>query len=182
MKRSVMLVLAFCMLFSAAFSQKYLTKNGIIKFYSKASLEEIDATNNQVNSALDISTGNFVFKALMEGFEFKKALMQEHFNENYIESDQFPDAIFKGTVVEIKTLDFSKNGINNVTVEGDLTIHGVTKHIKEKGTLEKKNDNIIGKSVFNIAIKDYGIKVPSAVASNVAESVQVTVDVNLAKL
>jgi hypothetical protein len=82
-------------------AQKYMTKSGTIKFSSETPIEKIEALNRQVNSALDFSSGNFVFKVLIPGFEFKKALMQEHFNENYMESDKFPNATFNGKIANI---------------------------------------------------------------------------------
>lgn len=182
MKNSIITIVAFLFLLPVVHSQKFITKNGMIKFYSDAPLEKIEAVNNQVISAFDITNGNLVFKVLMKSFEFKKALMQEHFNSDYVESDNFPEASFKGAVKDFNTFDFNKDGLNNVIVEGDLTIHGVTKHISEKGTLQKKNDNLLGKSVFNIAIKDYNIKIPNAVVNNISENVQVTVNLTMTKL
>ena len=182
MKNLVITVVTFLFLIPVVHSQKFITKNGMIKFYSDSPLEKIEGINNQVASAFDISNGNIVFKVLMKSFEFSKELMQEHFNENYVESDAFPEASFKGAVKDFKTSDFSKNGKINVIIEGDLIIHGVTKHVSEKGTLEKKSDKIIGKSVFNIAIKDYNIKIPKAVEKNISENVQITVDLTMTKL
>jgi polyisoprenoid-binding protein YceI len=182
MKKVIVLFIGIFIFISFANAQRYITKNGMIKFYSDSPMEKIEAVNNQVNSALDISTGKLVFKVLMKGFEFKKALMEEHFNENYVESNKYPDATFNGNVINLKEIDLSKPAKDNAVIEGDLKIHGVTKHIKEKGTLEKKDNNIIGKSVFNIKIKDYDIKIPNAVVNNLSETIQITVDVILNKL
>jgi polyisoprenoid-binding protein YceI len=174
-------ILTGLLIFSGISAQKYITKNGMIKFYSEAPMEKIEAVNNQVISALDITNGNIVFKVLMKGFEFKKALMQEHFNENYIQSDKFPEAIFKGQIENLKDINFNKEGKYEAKVAGDITIHGVTKHINQKGTFEVLKDKISGKSVFNINIKDYDIKIPNTVVNNISETVQITVDISLAK-
>lgn len=182
MKNFAITIICFLILLPVVFSQKYITKNGMIKFYSDAPLEKIEAVNNQVISAFDISNGNFVFRVLMKGFEFRKALMQQHFNTDYVESDKFPEASFKGTVKDFNTFNFNKDALNNVIVEGDLTIHGITNHVSEKGTLEKKGDKIIGKSVFTIAIKDYKIKIPNIVVNNISENVQITVEITMTKL
>ena len=102
MKKSMQFsfLLIFGLLISLpAFSQKYLTKNGSIRFYSETPMETIQADNKQVNSALDVQTGDFVFKVLIKSFLFEKALMQEHFNENYMESDKMPDATFTGKIL-----------------------------------------------------------------------------------
>ena len=163
-------------------AQKYITKNGNIRFFSSTPVEDIEAHNRQVNSALDQQTGDFVFKILMKSFQFEKALMQEHFNENYVESDKFPNASFIGKVLNIKDIDFAKNGSYNATVEGDLTIKGVTKKVAEKGTFEVKDGKVIGKSTFNVLLADFDIKIPNTVASNISKSIQIDVDVNLEKL
>ncbi len=166
----------------SAQAQKYITKTGHIRFFSSTPVEDIEAHNRQVNSALDQQTGDFVFKVLMKSFQFEKALMQEHFNENYVESDKFPNAAFTGKVLNINSIDFSKNGIYNATVEGDLTIKGVTKKVSEKGTFEVKNGTVIGKTTFNLLLSDFGIKIPNTVANNISKTIQIDVDVNLEKL
>lgn len=186
MKKSIAtsLIITFVILTSlSGFSQKYMTKNGSIRFYSETPIETIQADNKQVNSALDIQTGDFVFKVLMKSFVFEKALMQEHFNENYVESDKFPNATFQGKITNLSAISFLKEGTYEATVEGDLTIHGVTKKISEKGTFTvKAGDKIHGTSKFMVKPADYGIKIPSTVMNNIAETIEVTVDVELSKL
>jgi polyisoprenoid-binding protein YceI len=118
----------------------------------------------------------------MKSFQFEKALMQEHFNENYVESDKFPNASFAGKVLNIKEVNFGKNGIYNATIEGDLTIKGVTKKVTEKGTFEVKDGKINGKSTFNVLLADYNIKIPNTVANNISKTIQIDVDVNLEQL
>ncbi|MBN3036154.1 MAG: YceI family protein [Bacteroidales bacterium] len=162
-------------------AQKYLTKNGTIRFYSETPVEAIEAHNRQVNSALDLGTGEFVFKVLMKSFEFEKALMQEHFNENYVESDKYPNASFTGKVEGMENLDLTKDGNYDVEVTGDLTIHGVTKPVTAKGTLEVTGGTIRGRSQFPVKPADHDIKIPAAVANNIAETIDVTVEVNLEK-
>jgi len=169
-------------LIHSAFAQKFITKTGHIRFYSDAPMEKIEANNNQVNSAIDFSTGDFIFKVLMKSFEFQKALMQEHFNENYAESNKFPNASFKGKITNLKDVNLSKDGIYNVNVEGDLTLHGVTKQVKTVGTLEVKSGKIIGKSKFYINLSDYDIKIPNTVVNNISNKVEITVDITLDKL
>lgn len=182
MKRSLVLIIMFLMAFSSSEAQKYLTKTGKIRFFSDAPLEKIEAVNNQVNAALNISTGDLVFKVLIKSFTFEKALMEEHFNENYLESDKSPTSTFSGKVVNISEMDFSQDVKYTAEVEGTLTIHGVSRPVKASGTLEGKDGKIIGKSVFTVNTKDYDIKIPSAVVKNIAESIEITVDVVLEKL
>ena len=172
------LVLVLVALTGSINAQKYLTKNGNIRFYSDTPMEKIEAINKQVNAAIDLSTNQIVFKVLMKSFEFEKALMQEHFNENYVESDKYPNATFNGKIINLKAADLDK-GKQTVEVDGDLTIHGVTKKIKTTATLEKKGDKIIGYAVFPIKPTDHGIKIPSAVVKNIAESIETTVNISL---
>lgn len=186
MKKSLKILVIAVIAITASFTvqaQKYMTKNGNIKFYSETPIETIEATNNQVNAALDSQTGDLVFKVLIKSFQFEKALMQEHFNENYMESDKFPNSTFVGKVTNLSAIDFSKEGTYEATIEGDLTIHGVTKKISEKGTFTvKAGDKIHGISKFNVKPADYSIKIPGAVVKNIAETIEVTVDIELSKM
>ena len=117
-------LLLFGILLSTSLSaQKYVTKNGYIKFFSSAPAENIEAHNRHVNSALDISNGNFVFKVLIKSFEFEKALMQEHFNENYMESDKIPNAMFTGNIDNLKDINFKKQGEYDAIISGTLIIN-----------------------------------------------------------
>jgi hypothetical protein len=160
-------------------AQRFATKTGFIRFFSEAPAENIEAINRQVNSALDTQSGDFVFRLLMKGFQFEKALMQEHFNENYVESHKFPNATFNGKVLNASNIDWSKNGTHEVEVSGDLTIKGITRKVTEKGTFEVKDGTINGKSKFYIKLADYDIKIPKAVVKNIAETIEINVDVSL---
>ena len=173
------IVVSVLMIMLEVSAQRYITKNGHIKFYSETPMETIEADNHQVNSALDLSTGDFVFKVLMKSFEFEKALMQEHFNENYVESDKFPNATFKGKVINVKDYNFTIDNTFEVVVEGDLTMHGVTKKVSEKGTFTVKDSQVKGTATFIVKPEDYGIKIPKTVVDNIAEEIEVTVDVKL---
>ena len=116
MKKHIALVIIILFSISLTKAQKYTTKSGTIHFSSETPMEKIDAVNRQVNSALDVATGNFVFKVLIRGFEFEKALMQEHFNENYMESETYPNSTFVGKVLNIKDVNLAKDGIYKVVV------------------------------------------------------------------
>lgn len=157
-----------------AIAQKSYTKNGTVSFYSKASLENISAENNQVMSTLDVQSGQIQFSVLIKAFHFKKSLMEEHFNENYMESSKYPKAIFKGSIQDAKP-DLSKDGEYNVSVTGDMTIHGVTKKISAPGTISVKGGIATAKSIFEIVVADYKISIPKIVKNNIAETVEVTV-------
>jgi len=155
---------------------KFMTKVGHIQFYSHTQMEDIKADNNEVTSVVNIKTGEMAFIVLMKSFKFKNALMEEHFNENYVESDKFPKAKFKGTISEIASIDLAKPGSYTVDIEGDLEIHGVLKHITQKGTFDVKEGQIAGKSNFTIVLNDFGLVIESALSQKIAESVAVTVD------
>jgi len=166
----------------SVFSQKYVTKNGYIKFYSETPIETIVAHNNQVNSALDIENGNYIFKVLIKSFEFKKAMMQEHFNENYLESDKIPTATFSGKVVNLSEINFQSDGLYDVLIKGKLSIHGVTKELEFSGSFEIKGDKVTAKSTFVIKPSDYDIKIARAVEDQIAKSIEVTVEVEMDKM
>src|SRR5690606_30611649 len=101
--------------------------------------ENIDAVNNEATSIMNIKTGEVAFAVLVKSFRFQKALMEEHFNENYMESDKFPKATFSGKVLNMETIDLTKNGSYPIEISGDLTIHGVTQNIKTNGVLTVAN-------------------------------------------
>ncbi len=182
MKIRIIALIIISMTIQGIMAQKYMTKTGKIRFYSDTPMEKIEAVNHQVNSALDLSTGQIVFKVLMKSFEFEKALMQEHFNENYVESDKFPNAVFKGSVIGFQTIDITKEGKYKVEVEGDLTIHGKTNKVKTAGTLEVKGGKILAHAIFEVKPKDYGISIPTAVVKQIAETIEVTVDATYDKM
>ncbi|MCX6286048.1 MAG: YceI family protein [Bacteroidetes bacterium] len=179
MKKLILIILSLSAVALAGHAQKFITKTGHIKFYSDSPLEKIEAHNRQVKAGLDVATGDFQFIVLLKSFEFVKALMQEHFNENYLESDKFPNATFIGKVSNIKDFNTGKDGLYDATVEGKLTIHGITRQVKEKGSLEVKEGKITGKAKFNILLSDYSIKIPGAVTNNISKSIEITVDVIL---
>jgi polyisoprenoid-binding protein YceI len=181
MKIRFALVAVLLAVTSIVSAQIYNTKTGVISFVSDAKLEKIQAVNKQVNAALNINTGEFGFKVLIKSFEFEKALMQEHFNENYMESDKFPLSTFNGKIVNLKDINFTKDGVYNAVVEGDLTIHGITNKVKEAGSFEVKAGKIRGRSQFTIKLSEYKITIPTAVFNKLSETIQIDVDVTLEK-
>ncbi len=149
------------------------TRTGQVKFFSSTPAEDIEAVNNEVNSKLSTSNGQIVFSVLIKGFRFRNALMQEHFNENYLESDQFPKADFKGNISNFNQLDFSKNGTHKVAVSGTITIHGVSQPITTEGNIEVKEGKITATSTFDLTLKDFNIK-GMAIGNQVAKKVKVS--------
>ena len=182
MKKIILTLFAIGVMSISMNAQRFITKNGHVWFHSEAPLETIEAHNKQTNAALDITSGDFVFKILMKSFIFEKALMQEHFNENYVESDKFPNSTFKGRISNLESIDFTRPGSYSATVEGDLTIHGITKPVSAEGTFKVSDDIIRGKAKFEIAIADYDISIPGAVAGKIADLVEINIDVKLTEL
>lgn len=158
-----------------ASAQKYMTRTGKVSFFSSTKIENIEAFNNESSAVLDSKTGDMVFAIPIKSFKFEKALMQEHFNENYMESSKFPKSDFKGKIDNLSAVNFKKDGTYNVTVSGNLTMHGVTKAVKTTGTIKIAGATVTLNSKFNVAPADYGIKVPSMAADKIAKSIEVTV-------
>lgn len=173
------LILTICLLLTQATqAQLFFTKNGKISFFSKTSMENIEAVNNQVVSVLNIKTGDMAFSVLINGFLFKKSLMQEHFNENYMESEKYPKAGFKGTVTDFSKIDFIKDGIYPVSVSGDLSIHGITNKVTVSGTISIKSGSITASALFKVLLQDYKISVPKLVEDNISKSIDIKMDCN----
>lgn len=159
------------------FSQgRVFTKSASISFFSKTAAENIEAHNKHAVTVLDKTTGEVEFSVLMKGFEFEKALMQEHFNENYVESDQFPKAVFKGKMNEAATVLFTKDGQYKSTVTGKLSIHGVTKEITAPVVFTITAGVITASSQFTLTLSDYNIAVPSLVKDKISKSLTITVN------
>jgi hypothetical protein len=158
-------------------AQKYISKTGHIWIYSYTPMEEIEGHNHQVVSIIDPSTGEIQYILLVKSFEFRIALMQEHFNENYMESDKLPKSSFKGKINNLAQIDFGKNGVYPAEVSGDLTIHGVTKPLTVTGTIEVRDKTLDAKATFAVSPKDYDIVIPSLVEEKIAKTITVNVDV-----
>jgi polyisoprenoid-binding protein YceI len=161
---------------------KFYTKTGKISFYSKAPLEEIEGKNKTVTAVVDSKTGAIQFAVQMKGFEFEKQLMQQHFNENYVESDKYPRSEFKGTITNNSDINYKKDGTYTARVKGQLTIHGVTKNVETTGTFKINGGKIDANSSFNVLISDYNIKIPSIVKDKVSNGIKITVDCDLEPL
>ena len=175
MKQLFTLAIILGAMWANADGGNFITKSGSITFYSSASLEDIQATSNQVTSVVNTVTGAVAFKALMKSFQFEKALMQEHFNEKYVESDKFPFTTFKGKITDMTAVNFEKDGTYPVVVTGDISLHGVSKNISATGSITIKENTLIVSSTFKLTVADFNIKIPGAVKDNIAKVVEVTV-------
>lgn len=168
-------------LLSSIFAKElYITRSGNIDFFSSTPIEDIKAINNQVSCVLDRNNGQFAFQIPIKAFAFKNALMQEHFNESYLESDIYPKAVFKGKVLGWNNIELSKDSLE-VFIEGDLTMHGETNQIKQSGLMWLSSGSIRGECIFDVKLVDYNVKVPKIVRENIAEIIKVSVRVELNK-
>jgi polyisoprenoid-binding protein YceI len=180
MKLVITLVFAVCV-GTTSFAQQFFTKNGKINFdaTSPSSPEKIVGINRTATCVIDIKTGAIQFAVLMKGFEFERALMEEHFNENYVESSKFPKSEFKGKLKDIENVNFSKDGTYNIKVKGDLTMHGETKEIETTGKLLIQGGKINASADFSVKLSDYKISIPGLVADKVAKVATISVNCSL---
>jgi hypothetical protein len=160
---------------SNAHSQLYTTRTGFIGFYSKTPLEDIRPENHQVFAVIDAGKKNIALSLLLKGFVFTKELMQEHFNENYVESDKYPKATFSGSFTG--DLNPNKDGVYKVMVKGNLSLHNVTRPLETPATLEVKGGQIIGQAEFKIKPEDYNITIPSLVRDKIEQDMKVKVKI-----
>jgi hypothetical protein len=174
MKRLSYVVLLLCFIQTVQ-AQKFFTREGNIRFYSHASLEDIEATNSQVTSILDLETSNLAFSLLMKGFQFENALMQEHFNEKYLHSDKHPKSKLEGVFSTEQPIDPNADGKFEVRVKGKLTLHGVTRDIDAPASITVSNGKLSGDAEFKILLADYDVKIPSVVKDNIAEEISIFV-------
>lgn len=160
--------------FSANAQDIYSSKTATISFFSTTPVENIDANSGVVVTAMNTKTNMLFIKVPIQSFQFKKALMQDHFNEDYLESDKYPDATFSGKVNE--TVDYTKEGSNNVTLTGKLTIHNVAKDTTVAGTVTVNSGHILMHADFPVKLADYNITVPKLVFEHIAQVIKVTFD------
>jgi len=157
---------------------KFMTKTGHLTFFSASIMEDIEARNDKVAAVFDMNGGQIAFSVPIREFQFKRTLMQEHFNENYMESDKFPRATFTGQVLDAaQVLKLLGAGAQTVEVEGNLTIHGVTRKVVVAGTLQHRDGQMILVAYFNVAPADYAVDVPLLVREHIAKSVSVRLNV-----
>lgn len=175
-------LLIIALLLTASLSaQQIFTRNGFVKFYSEAPVENIEAVNKQVSSVIEISDGSFAFLVPIKGFVFEKALMQEHFNENYMESGKYPKGSFKGKIKNIGSVNFKKDGEYPATFTGTMNIHGVEKELTEKAIIVIKDGKASLNAKFNLRPEDYGVKIPAGKRDNISETIEVTVKMDYEK-
>ena len=149
---------------------KVIERQGHVSFFSYTSVEHIKAENNQVLSIIDLGTGDIAVSMLMNAFIFEKALMREHFNESYVESDIYPRSIFEGNIIDF---DANLPGEQTRIVKGRFSMHGVTKTLEIKTKIEQHGNNYVLTGNFEAIVQDYEIKVPPLLAGNIAKTISV---------
>jgi len=149
-------------------NERYIIESSRVEFYSYAPLEDITAINTESIGAIDISTNEFLIKIPIIAFEFPNKLMQKHFNDSYLETDKYPECVFRGK-------------ISGNTAEGDITLHGQTRNLSVPITFNQSNDKIEIKTEFNILLDDFKIKVPRLLFQNIAEDIDVKVESTFSK-
>ncbi len=176
MKKTI-LFSALALLTAVTFAQKKTTTSAIINFDATTSIDNLPkAENKTVVAALDLEKGTVAFEAAIKNFSFTNPMIQEHFNgEKWMDSDKFPTAIFKGTIVNADKLTLTKNGKYKANIEGDLTIHGVTQPVKTTAEIIVKGTEIKSSSDFTIKLEDYGINGGAISAGKVAKEPKISV-------
>jgi len=180
MRREVLISLMILALCGSVLSQgKFLTNEGNIVFFSHTAIEDITAENTEVAGVLDSETGEVAVIVKMTSFQFEKSKMQEHFNENYVESEKYPKATFTGHILNNTDVDYSRPGVYEIQVKGEMTIHGASRSFSTEGSLEVESRNIAANMKFMLNPEEYYIKIPRVVRENIAEKMEVRVQMNL---
>lgn len=182
--KKISALFAAVFLVAAASGQKYYTKNGQINFdaTSTSSPEKIEGINRSATCVVDTKSGNMQIAVLMKGFGFERALMEEHFNENYVESHKYPKAEFRGDLKDLDKIDFSKNGTHSVKVKGKLTMHGESKELEADAKLMIQEGKIKATTEFNVLLADFKIAIPGLVADKVSKTARIGVSCALEPL
>ena len=154
----------------------YTTKIGQISFFSETPIRNIEAMNNEVVSMINTETGEIGFVVPVKSFRFEKSLMEEHFNENYMETAKYPKTTFQGKISNLNAIDFKKDGTYSATVDGKLSMHGVTKTISTVGKITVDKGKIVAMASFTVKLEDYNVKRPTIVAAEIAESVEIKIN------
>lgn len=172
-----LIILLSLVCFQEGWAQKIVTRTGHIWFESHTPLEDIEAHTYQAMSVLNSENGELAFAVLIKGFQFEKALMQEHFNEKYMESDTYPKATFAGTLSNFSEINLGQDGTYPAHASGTLTIHGVKQAVEADGEISVQGDQLTLTSEFTVEVADYEIKIPSVVRDNIAKTITIFVDI-----
>ena len=175
------ILLLICVLsFNGIVAQKYFTKTGLTEFKASVeAFESVEAKNNSTSVVLKANTGDIAALLFIKAFRFKVALMEEHFNENYMDSDKHPKATFRGKIADFNFDAISEN--TEYTISGTLTVRGVKKEVTTVGSFSRKGEKLYLKAVFTVKPQDFDIHIPSVVRKKIAKSINITLDYELIK-
>lgn len=182
MKKIIIILVAVLGFTTLSQAQKHITKEGIIEIFSQTSLFTIEAKNQKVASILNTENGEVVASTLVRSFKFKEALVEEHFNENYMESHLHPKSVFKGKIKNFNDIDLNKDGTYQITISGNLTMHGETLPVETTGELTIKNGKISAKTEFLVSLEAYKIKVEENYKDRINDEIQLIVHFDYAPL
>lgn len=173
-----LILFAIVLISQSIAAQKYFTRTGTTKFKASVeAFEPVKAVNKSTTAILVLDSGDIASQLFVSAFKFKVALMQEHFNENYMDSDKYPKATFRG-----KLQDFNINDLNDekeYTLKGTLTIRGIKKEIETKAKIKMTDGKISLASSFFVKPQDFEIKIPNIVRKKIAESINITLNYEL---
>lgn len=172
--KKFLLIITLVLVSISVHAQVYLTQTAKVQFFSETPLENIVATNNNVSTLINTATDSILVRMKNTGFLFKNALMQEHFNENYMESTKFPYDTFRGKINQ--KIDYARDGVYKVSATGKLTIHGTERNSTINGTLTIKNGEVNLVAEFIAHTADFNIEVPKLVFEKIAENIRVTMN------
>lgn len=171
--KKIILLVASVVITNITQAQIYTAKTCVTHFFSKTAMKDIEAKSNTAKPVLDAASGNFQMRVQNTSFKFESSFMEEHFNENYMESEKYPYATFKGKINE--KVDYAKDGEYKVTCTGTMEMHGATQQVTTSGTLTVKGKEVTIVSKFKIKPADYKIKVPSLYVKEIAEEIDVDI-------
>lgn len=171
MKRFILFIFFWLHVFYGS-CQTLESERGYVKFFSSALIEDITAENDKGKSLFNPETGEVVFLIPIPEFEFSKALMKEHFNDNYMESEKYPEATFKGKIIGFQT----ESSRSEAIAEGEMMIHGVKKQVRIPGEILNQKNSLLMKAIFKVILEDYDIEIPKLMFQKIAEEVEVTVE------
>lgn len=181
-KKNILLLAMILLTMLEISAQKFFTKTGTLDFEASVeAFEPVKASHSSTTAVLDASTGKIAVLALVKGFRFKNALMEEHFNENYMESDELPKTKFEGSLGNFSVNDLKSGEEKEFKIDGNLTIHGITKAIETLAVLKMNGKDISLTTNFSVLPADYGIDIPSVVKDKIAGKINITSNFNLIK-
>lgn len=168
----------FLLVSFSTFAQKYYTKTGNTKFKASVeAFEPVEATNNSTTAIINVTSGEIASLLFIKAFNFRVALMQEHFNENYMDTHQYPKATFKGNLK-----NFSLENLNSderFELSGTISVRGIEKSIETTVNVKEENNRIYVSGMFFVSPQDFKIKIPSIVRDKIANQIQIKIDYEL---